>query len=43
LGFVHPTTGNYVQFESEMPEDLKAVLQKWEGYTASTGLDLDEI
>jgi 23S rRNA pseudouridine1911/1915/1917 synthase len=43
LGFVHPSTGEYVQFESEMPEDLKAVLQKWEGYTASTGLDLDEI
>jgi 23S rRNA pseudouridine1911/1915/1917 synthase len=43
LGFIHPTTGKYVQFESEMPEDLKAVLQKWEGYTASTGLDLDEI
>jgi 23S rRNA pseudouridine1911/1915/1917 synthase len=43
LGFVHPTTGEYVQFESELPEDLKAVLQKWEGYTASTGLDLEEI
>ena len=43
LGFDHPTTGKYIQFESELPDDFKAVLQKWEGYTDSVGLDLDEI
>ena len=43
LGFEHPTTGKYVQFESELPDDFKAVLQKWETYTDSVGLDVDEI
>jgi 23S rRNA pseudouridine1911/1915/1917 synthase len=43
LGFNHPTTGKYIQFDSELPEDFKAVLQKWEGYTDSVGLDLDEV
>jgi 23S rRNA pseudouridine1911/1915/1917 synthase len=43
LGFVHPTTGEYVQFESEMPDDFKAVLQKWDTYTEAVGMDLDEI
>ena len=43
LGFNHPTTGKYVQFESELPDDIKAVLQKWDTYTDAVGLDLDEI
>ena len=43
LGFVHPTTGEYVQFESELPDDFKAVLQKWDNYTDAVGLDLDEV
>ena len=43
LGFVHPTTGEYVQFESELPDDFKAVLQKWDTYTDAVGLDMDEI
>jgi 23S rRNA pseudouridine1911/1915/1917 synthase len=43
LGFNHPTTGKYVQFESELPEDIKAVLQKWDTYTDAVGLDLEEI
>lgn len=32
LGFVHPATGEFVQFESDLPEDFKAVLEKWEHY-----------
>lgn len=43
LGFEHPTTGKYVQFESELPDDFKAVLQKWDTYTDAVGLDMDEI
>lgn len=43
LGFEHPTTGKYVQFESELPDDFKAVLQKWDNYTDAVGLDMDEI
>jgi hypothetical protein len=32
-----------VQFESELPDDFKAVLQKWDTYTDAVGLDMDEI
>jgi len=32
LGFIHPETDEFVQFNSELPEDFSAVLEKWEGY-----------
>jgi len=32
LGFVHPTTKKNLQFNSELPEDFAAVLEKWELY-----------
>jgi len=32
LGFVHPGTGKWMQFDSSLPEDFDNVLQKWEGY-----------
>ena len=32
LGFIHPQTGKMMQFEAELPEDFKAVLEKWERY-----------
>ena len=32
LGFTHPETGEHVQFESDLPDDFKAVLDKWENY-----------
>ena len=35
LGFKHPTTGKWMQFDSELPEDFTAVLEKWRGYLAS--------
>jgi len=35
LGFVHPTTGKEMYFESELPADMQEVIQKWEIYTAS--------
>lgn len=28
LGFVHPTTGEYMEFESELPEEFQQVLEK---------------
>ena len=30
LGFVHPTTGKYMQFDSELPECFKNILKKFE-------------
>lgn len=29
LGFVHPTTGKFMQFDSELPEDFQTVLDRW--------------
>jgi len=33
LGFEHPTTGKMVRFNSQVPEDMTAVLEKWRNYT----------
>ena len=32
LGFVHPMTKEKMQFDSELPEDFREVLEKWEHY-----------
>ncbi|HEY5692272.1 MAG TPA: RluA family pseudouridine synthase [Cyclobacteriaceae bacterium] len=32
LGFIHPITKKQVEFDSELPEDFKAVIEKWEHY-----------
>ncbi len=36
LGFDHPVTGERLQFESELPEDFKTVLDKWEKYAENS-------
>lgn len=33
LGFIHPTTGKKVFFDSELPNDFSAVLEKWRNYS----------
>lgn len=33
LGFVHPRTGEYMHFESELPEDMQQLIEKWRNYT----------
>jgi len=32
LGFIHPATKEYIQFDSELPSDFKEVMEKWEHY-----------
>ncbi len=32
LGFVHPKTGKEMMFNSELPEDITALLNKWRNY-----------
>jgi 23S rRNA pseudouridine1911/1915/1917 synthase len=34
LGFVHPATGKMLQFDSDLPEDMVNVIEKWENYIA---------
>jgi len=37
LGFEHPKTNKWLQFDSELPEDMLAVLEKWDVYVANRG------
>lgn len=32
LGFNHPTTGEFMQFDSELPSDIELLLEKWRRY-----------
>lgn len=32
LGFAHPRTGDWLQFDSALPEDMTALLDKWRRY-----------
>lgn len=32
LGFEHPRTGEWMQFDSELPDDFKTVIDKWRNY-----------
>jgi 23S rRNA pseudouridine1911/1915/1917 synthase len=32
LGFTHPTTGEKMFFEADLPQDMKDVIEKWENY-----------
>lgn len=32
LGFIHPKTGEKMFFESELPDDMEAVINKWRNY-----------
>lgn len=32
LGFVHPITGEYMSFDSELPDDLQCLLERWRRY-----------
>jgi 23S rRNA pseudouridine1911/1915/1917 synthase len=32
LGFIHPVTKQHMQFDSELPADMKEAIEKWENY-----------
>ncbi|HEY5687806.1 MAG TPA: RluA family pseudouridine synthase [Yeosuana sp.] len=32
LGFIHPKTGEFMRFESEIPEDMQQCIEKWRSY-----------
>ena len=34
LGFVHPVTGEQMDFTSELPADLAALIEKWRGFVS---------
>lgn len=36
LGFIHPVTKEYIAFDSDLPEDFTALIEKWENYVNHT-------
>jgi 23S rRNA pseudouridine1911/1915/1917 synthase len=34
LSFDHPVTGKRLSFDSELPDDMKQVIEKWRNYTS---------
>lgn len=39
LGFVHPTTGEEMFFDSEVPADMTALIEKWRTYSNSKEIE----
>lgn len=35
LGFVHPTTGKMMRFDTELPQDMQDCIEKWRNYSKS--------
>lgn len=35
LGFVHPRTGKQMDFNSEIPDDMRQLIDRWENYASS--------
>ncbi len=33
LGFIHPSTKEYMQFDAEIPQDMASVIEKWRQYS----------
>ena len=34
LGFTHPATGKFMEFDSDLPVDFKSCIEKWENYSS---------
>ena len=39
LGFEHPGTGEWMDFNSEIPQDIQQLIEKWRGYVANRELE----
>ena len=35
LGFIHPTTGEMMRFDTELPQDMQECIEKWRNYSKS--------
>ena len=42
LGFIHPTTGKLLQFNTEIPDDIENCLEKWRRYSKNSIENLEE-
>lgn len=39
LGFNHPTTKEYIHFDSELPTDMQQTIEKWRNYAVNKNLE----
>ena len=39
LGFVHPVTGEEMNFTSELPDDMAQLIEKWRGYISNREIE----
>ena len=39
LGFTHPSTGEWVFFDSELPDDMQKAIEKWRSYSKFNEMD----
>tara|TARA_R110000868_G_scaffold3388_9_gene21922 strand:+ start:2298 stop:3341 length:1044 start_codon:yes stop_codon:yes gene_type:complete len=39
LGFMHPKTGKFMQFTSEIPDDMQQCIEKWRNYSKNQDLE----
>jgi 23S rRNA pseudouridine1911/1915/1917 synthase len=39
LGFVHPSTQKLISFDSDLPDDMKAVIEKWRTYSVHKAVE----
>ncbi len=42
LGFVHPVSGEMMRFDTDLPQDMKDVIEKWRGYSVSNAATDDD-
>ncbi|WP_283635945.1 RluA family pseudouridine synthase [Aquaticitalea lipolytica] len=41
LGFKHPKTGEFLSFNSELPEDMQQCIEKWRNYAKHQDMELE--
>lgn len=39
LGFIHPATNEFMQFNSDLPDDMATLIEKWRNYVGNRNLD----
>jgi 23S rRNA pseudouridine1911/1915/1917 synthase len=42
LGFIYPTTGEMMRFDTELPQDLQDCIEKWRNYSKSHEVEEEE-
>ena len=41
LGFMHPITGDYMRFDTELPQDFQDCIEKWRGYSKTHSSEVE--